>query len=317
MSPRIAPPQRLTVCHPDAQAQHRWVHALRARLPQLRIAPYPDPADADAALVWHPPPEFFARLPSLRVLFAAGAGVDALLAHPGLPPALPVVRLEDAGMAAQMIEYCVHEVVRRYRGFDRYEAQQRAGRWAEIEPPPRARYTVGVLGMGVLGRRVAQALAQLGYGVIGHGRSAGGPETGHIERSHGDAQLPAFLARCDVLVLLAPLTAATRDLMNAERLAMLPAHAWLVNVARGALVDECALLEAIDAGRLAGATLDVFRDEPLPPSHPFWTHPRIRVTPHVAAMTLVDEGAAQVAAKIGAMRTGALPSGLVDRARGY
>src|SRR5690606_10696339 len=175
--------------------------------------------------------------------------------------------------------------------------------------------TVGVLGLGVLGAQVARAFAALGYPVRGYARSAKTIEgVTCFDERHG---LRTFLEGCRVLVLLAPLTPDSRDLFDAERLAWLPSDAWLINVARGPLVVDEALIAAIDSERLAGATLDVFREEPLPDSHPFWNHPRIRMTPHVSAVTLPEVSAKQVAAKIAAMERGEPVSGLVLRDRGY
>lgn len=307
---------RIVVVHPEARTGERWAAALRAQLPQARITVWPEPcADADYAVGWAPPAALFAAAPGLRAFFSAGAGVDHLLRNPALPASLALVRLEDAGMGAQMAEYCCHEVIRVYRRFADYEAQQARGEWRPIALPPRREFAVGVFGLGVLGAQVARALAALGYPVLGHARTPRAVEG--VECFAGDDRLPAFLARCRVLILMAPLTAATRDLFDARRLAMLPEGAWLVNVARGGLVVDDALVAALDSGRLAGATLDVFRDEPLPPEHAFWRHPRIRITPHVSAVTLVRESAAQVAAKIRGLQRGEPVTGIVDRAAGY
>lgn len=310
-------PIRVVVTHPEPALSARWVAALRRQLPQHEVLAWraDAPAIADFAVGWQPPEDFFARQPRLRAFFSAAAGVDHLLRHPGLPAALPLIRLEDAGMAAQMAEYCVHEVTGLYRRRDEYAAQQRAASWRELEIEPRDAWPVGVFGLGVLGSRVARAIAGCGFPVRGYSQRPRVVDgVACFDASHG---LREFLSGCRVLILVAPLTAATADLFDAERLDWLPAGAWLINVARGALLVEPALLEAIDRGRLAGATLDVFREEPLPPAHPFWRHPRIRVTPHVAAVTLVEESAAQVAAKLRLLERGAAIGGIVDRQRGY
>ncbi len=317
---------RVAISYPDRATAERWCVALQSRLPGMTVAADPDFTDADVAFVWYPPPGFFARHPRLRAAIVAGAGVDALFMDPELPPALPVVRLEDAGMGRQMAEYCCHEVFRLYRGYDRYEQQQHRGEWFEIEPPPPAEFPVGVFGMGVLGSHVAQTLAGFGYRVLGYSRTAPPPaaddrraaaDAAPIERFSGPHGLAPFLAACRVVILLAPLTRDTQDIVDARWLAQMRSGAWLINVARGALVVEADLLAALDAGHLAGATLDVFRQEPLPASHPFRAHPKIRVTPHIAAITLVDEGASQVADKIGRLAAGLPVSGIVDRLRGY
>lgn len=310
-------PIRIVVTHPEPGASEHWVAALRERLPDAEVSAWRPGAAviADYAVGWQPPDDFFARQPGLRAFFSAAAGVDHLLRHPGLPATLPLIRLEDAGMAAQMAEYCLHEVVALRRRRDGYAAQQRAASWRELPVEPREAWPIGVFGLGVLGSRVAQAIAAYGFPVRGYSQRRHAVErVACFDASHG---LREFMSGCRVLILMAPLTPATADLFDLERLGWLPGGAWLINVARGGLLVESALLDAIDRGRLAGATLDVFRDEPLPPAHPFWRHPKIRITPHVAAVTLVEESADQVVAKLRAIERGATVGGIIDRRRGY
>lgn len=307
---------RISITHPDADARRRWCEALEALLPGARAEGWrPGAEPAHYAVGWYPEDGFFANQTALKTLFSAGAGVDHLLRHPELPAGLPIVRLEDAGMADQMIEYCLHEALRVQRRVAEYESLQAEASWRELRSLTRSELPIGVFGLGVLGEQVARAFAGLGYPVRGYSRSPkriDGVQC--FDASHG---LRAFLEGCRLLVLLAPLTPDTRDLFDAERLAWLPEGAWLVNVARGPLVVDDALVAAIDGGRLAGATLDVFREEPLPSAHPFWRHPKIRMTPHVSAVTLPELSARQVAAKIEALERGEPVSGLVERGRGY
>ncbi|HPU50311.1 MAG TPA: glyoxylate/hydroxypyruvate reductase A [Burkholderiaceae bacterium] len=316
-----SPALRISVVHPEDAARDHWCRALRAELAQATVFPWPgpQPAPTEAAthfgVGWKPPAEYFAEHPGLSAFFTAGAGVDHLLGLNGLPEALPIVRLEDAGMADQMFVYCLHEILRGLNRADEYERQQREGRWHELAARPLASLRIGVFGLGALGGELAGRLAALGFTVSGFARSA--HRIDGVRCLHGDAQWPGFLAGCDVLVLMAPLTADTRHVIGARALAMLPPGAWLINVARGALVDEGALLAALDTGPLAGATLDVFAHEPLPAAHAFWQHPKIRLTPHVAAQTLIDPSARQVADKIRRLLQRESVSGLVDRQRGY
>lgn len=307
---------RIAVTHPDAPMREQWVGALAARLPGAQVLAWEGQAmDASHAVGWNPPAEFFDRVRGLRAYFSMGAGVEGVLALANLPATMALVRLEDAGMARQMAEYCCHEVFRYYRRYGAYEAQQHEQRWQERDPPPGEACAVGVLGLGTLGAHVARVLAGFGYPVLGYSRTPRSID-GVTCLAGGDA-LPGFLARSRVLILMAPLTAQTRDLIDARALAQMPRGAWLVNVARGALIDDQALLAALDAGHLAGATLDVFRTEPLPAGHPFWRHPGIRITPHIAAVTHVPESADQIAAKIIAFSRGEPVGGTVELARGY
>lgn len=306
---------KILLQHPrDAGGQ--WRAALARALPEAAIAVWPDVPEApDYALVWKPPAELFSRVQPRRAIFNLGAGTDVLLALPSLPDGVPVIRLEDAGMAEQMAEYATLAVLRIYRETDTYAAQQRERRW---EPRPRiakSGFGIGILGCGVLGRAVANALSPFGFPVAAWSRSR--KSVPGIESFAGIAELPAFLARARVLVCLLPSTPGTRGLLDRAALASLPRGAHVVNIARGDLLVDEALVALLDEGHLAGATLDVFREEPLPPGHPFWHHPQMTLTPHVSALTLVEDSVAQVAAKIRQLERGEPVSGVVDRVRGY
>ena len=297
-----------------ADAPH-WRAALAAALPEARWHAPGEVAEVDYVVAWRPAARTFGGLHVRKAIFNLGAGGDALLGVDTLPHDVAVYRLVDAGMAEQMVEYALWAVLRAYRDFDAYADDQRARRWHPRERRDKAAFGVGVLGLGVLGRTVLGALRPLGFPLYAHART---PATiDGVIVSAGDAALPAFLAQSRVCICLAPLTGATRDLFDARRLAWLPRGAHLVNLARGELVVDADLVAALDAGHLAGATLDVFREEPLPASHPFWHHPQVTITPHVSAMTLVAPSAAQVAAGIRSLEAGREPPGRVDRARGY
>jgi glyoxylate/hydroxypyruvate reductase A len=300
----------------NAEHAADWVRVLARELPEAAVAvDTPDSSGADYAVLWKQPPGFFARHPGLRAVFAAGAGVDWLMSDSELPSTLAIYRIEDAGMARQMAAYCCHEVLRLHYGYDRYEAQQRERRWRELPYRDPSLRTVGVFGLGVLGSAIAQAIAGFGFATRGYSRSPkalAGVQT--FDARHG---LQRFLEGCDVLVIAAPATAETRDLFNAERLGWLSRGAYVINVARGDLLVEDDLLSALDSGQLSGATLDVFRTEPLPPSHRFWTHRAVRITPHSAAITVIDDSARQVATRLRELRAGTATGGLVDRERAY
>ena len=331
---------RIAIVHTEPRSRERWVAAMRERLPHADVFAWPDTPEqagqapdratdsgadgaadsaahnsADYAVGWEPPADFFARQPRLKAFFSAAAGVDHLLRHPGLPAGLTLVRLEDAGMATQMAEYCCHEVFHLYLRRDEYAQQQRDGVWRVLLSPRRSQFPIGVLGLGVLGSEVARTLARFGYAVNGYSRTARSVEG--IRSFSGDDGLEAFLRATRVLIVLAPLTAGTADLLDRTRLGWLQPGGWVINVARGGILVDEDLLAHIDSGHLAGATLDVFREEPLPAAHPFWRHPRIRMTPHVAALTLIGVSADQIAGKIERIERGEPVGGVVDRMRGY
>ena len=292
-----------------------WIAGLRAALPAADVAVWePGAPAADYAVVWAPPQAFLDEQPGLRAVFNIGAGVDALLKL-RLPPTARVVRLDDAGMSVQMAEYVCHAVIRHFREFDGYEADVRQGRWSYRKPRSRADFAVGVMGLGVLGSRVAQALRVFEFPVNGWSRSPKAQDG--VRGFSGREGFNDFLAASRVLVNLLPLTPDTQDILNRDTLSRLQPGGYIVNVARGAhLVDED-LLALLDEGHLAGATLDVFRTEPLPAGHPFWAHPKITVTPHTSARTLRDESIAQIAGKIRALEQGEPIAGIVDPVRGY
>ena len=305
---------RIAFCCTDTKAEP-WLQGLGQALPRATIEVWqPGAAPADYAVVWAPPQQFLDEQPGLKALFNIGAGVDALLKL-RLPSGAQVVRLDDAGMSVQMAEYVSHAVIRHFREFDGYEADMREGRWSFRKPRSRADFPVGVRGLGVLGARVAQALSVFEFPVHGWSRTPKVLEG--VRTHHGDVGLQTFLSSCRVLVNLLPLTPDTRDILNRETLGRLLPGGYLVNVARGAHLVEEDLLALLDSGHLAGATLDVFRTEPLPPEHPFWRHPKLTLTPHTSARTLRDESIAQIAGKIRALEAGQPIAGLVDRFRGY
>jgi len=293
-----------------------WHAALAAAMPEAAVAVWPDaPANPDYALVWKPPAELFVLARPTRAIFNLGAGVDGLMSVPTLPNDVPVVRLEDAGMAEQMADYVVLAVLRAYREMDVYAAQQREGLWQTRPIIAKNAFGVGFLGFGVLGNAVARALAPFGFPLYAWSRTR--KAAPGVVSYAGFAELHEFLAKAQVLVCLLPATADTASLLDRAALQTLPPGAHVVNVARGGLVVDEDLVMLLDTGHLAGATLDVFREEPLPRAHPFWHHPRIALTPHVSAVTLVDDSVAQIAAKIRRLERGETVSGVVDRVRGY
>ncbi|MGB3289982.1 MAG: glyoxylate/hydroxypyruvate reductase A [Burkholderiaceae bacterium] len=274
-----------------------------------------DPADADYAIVWRPPGALFHRERRLKAVFNLGAGVDSVMRLPELPADLPVVRLEDAGMAQQMAEYVLHGIAHASRGFADYADLQQAGQWRQLPPICYGDWPVGVMGLGAIGGQVAQAVARAGYPTAGWSRSA--RHMDGVQAFGGVGQLGDFLERSRVLVNVLPLTPDTENILNRRNLQRLRPGGYVINVARGPHVVDEDLLALIDEGHLRGALLDVFRVEPLPSDHPYWRHPKVRVTPHVAAVTLEDETVGQVLRKIELLQQGRTISGVVSRSQGY
>ncbi len=270
---------------------------------------------ADYAIVWAPAPLLFERHTALKGIFNLGAGIDALMAMPNLPAGVPVVRLGDAGMSVQMAEYVCHAVIRHSRELDEFEASLKAGNWTFRKPTLRADFPVGVMGLGAIGQRVAQALAGFEYPVHGWART---PHTLPGVRTYSGAdEFDAFLRAVRVLVCVLPLTPETDSILNRENLSKLRQPGYVINVARGAHLVDADLLALLESGHLAGATLDVFRQEPIAADHPFRTHPKIVLTPHISARTLRENTLAQIAGKIRRLEQGLPIDGIVDRGRGY
>lgn len=307
--------------HPSQNSQV-WLEGMQRRIPQARVRCWQpgDDAPADYAIVRQPPRELLADRPGLRGVFAMGAGVDDIFAQLARYPdmlaqSVPLIRLEDTGMARQMQEYAVCCVLGWYRRFDDYRQQQQQAQWQPLPLVAREAFSIGVLGAGVLGLSVVDALRPWGFPLRVWSRSP--KQINGVTCFAGREALDDFLRGAQVVINLLPTTPETTNLFDARTLSQLPQGAYLLNLARGAQVVEADLLAALESGQVRAAALDVFQQEPLPQEHPLWRHPRVTVTPHIAALTLVDEAMDAIAHAIGDLEAGRLPSGCVDRQRGY
>ncbi|MES2898373.1 MAG: glyoxylate/hydroxypyruvate reductase A [Pseudomonadota bacterium] len=295
-----------------------WVADFAALLPQADVVVWQEgvaSAPCDYAVLWSPPAALVPELAHVKAIFLTGAGVDGIMKFADDLPPVPVIRLGDAGMAVQMAEYVAHAVLRYFRRFDEYEQQARRGIWAPLPQYQKSDFSVGVMGLGVLGSRVIEALSGFGFPLRGWSRSQ--KQIEGVECFAGAEGLDSFLRGTRVLVCMLPLTPDTSNLLDRTRLSLLPIGAYLINVARGAHVAEPDLLALIRSGHIAGATLDVFRHEPLPAPHPFWEEPRIAITPHISALTIRRESIEQICDKIACLQRGEAVADVVDRDRGY
>ncbi|OAJ52210.1 glyoxylate/hydroxypyruvate reductase A [Paraburkholderia ginsengiterrae] len=299
-----------------------WLNAVRDAMPgaQVRSWTADDDAAADYALVWRPDPRVLKGRHGLKAVFNMGAGADALLAlakeDPELvPESLPVFRIEDAGMAGQMAEYALYAALRHLRRFREYELQQRVQTWRPLRPRLAQDFNVGILGLGSLGAEVARRLVGWGFNVRGFSRREKDIEG--VQCFAGDKAFDAFLTDLDVLINLLPATSQTHGILEKKCFSKLRRGALVVNLARGSHLVQDDLLDAVRSGQVGGAMLDVFSVEPLPSQHPFWSEPAITLTPHISAVTQVNESAAQVSKKIAMLERGMTPGGRVDFALGY
>ncbi len=306
----------LLIYTPNERNYLEWQEEFYRASPDLQIRCGIESASDDTkyVLAWKPPQGFLQTLPQLRAVFSMGAGVDHITSDPDFPD-VPLIRQRDAGMGAQMAEYALYAALHYQRDFDLMRVNQQLGKWDTPVSRVRRRAKIGILGLGTLGSVVAQTLLANGFPVSGWSRTDKSMEG--VNCYSGDNQLSAFLADAELLICLLPDTPKTRGIVNADVLRQLPTGAVLVNVARGPLIVDEDLVNALDSGQLRGAMLDVFHREPLAIEHPFWAHPKVILTPHIAAETVFSASAHQVVSEIARMEAGLSPSEVVDLERGY
>ncbi len=273
-----------------------WQKRLAELEPAIELRVWPDGAgnlaEIDAALVWKPPAGMLAKLPNLKAVLSLGMGVDHVFADPLLPKHVPVARLVDPELVERMSEYCALAVLRYHRNTDRYEADQRARRWDAVWEPHASGRRVGIMGLGEIGRDVAAKLKIFGFQLAGWSRTKKSIDS--VTAFHGADGFVPFLQRSEYLICVLPLTPATDGILDARAFAALPRGAYVINAGRGGHVVDADLLAALDKGHLAGAQLDVFRQEPPPADHAYWAHPKVRITPHNAGLTNPATAARQI-----------------------
>lgn len=301
----------------DPQRGLRWQSLFAEHASDLPFRIWPDIGDPAAVrylATWQFSKELTGTLPNLQVLFSVGAGIDQFDLTQ-LPPSLALVRMIEPGITDSMVEYVTMAALMMHRNMLDYANAQRARRWQEIRVLPARERRIGVMGLGNLGQAVLDRLETFGFPLSGWSRSA--HSIAGVECYAGATQLSDFLARCDILVCLLPLTGETRGILNSRLFDALPEGAALINVGRGGHLVEADLLAALDSGQLSGAVLDVLNSEPPPPDHPFWRHPRIVLTPHIASMTQAESGGLALLANIRRHQAGEAMEGLVSRDLGY
>ncbi|MBR1245350.1 glyoxylate/hydroxypyruvate reductase A [Bradyrhizobium sp. AUGA SZCCT0169] len=294
-----------------------WARHFAARAPELPFRLWPDigdPAEVRYLAVWSPPENIATTFRNLELVFSVGAGVDQF-DFSQLPPHVPLIRMLEPGIAEGMVEYATMAVLALHRDLVHLIAQQRQQIWREIRITPAAKRRVSVMGLGLLGQAVLERLKLFGFPLAGWNRS---PRTIEgVTCYAGRETLLDFLAQTDILLCLLPLTDETRGILNMSLFEALPHGAQLVNVGRGGHLVEADLIAALERGLLSSAVLDVAEQEPLPAGHPFWNHPRILLTPHIASMTTPETAVEFVLDTIGRHRRGEILPGRVDRDRGY
>lgn len=295
-----------------------WKRALQSQLPALRVVradEVDDPDEIHFALVWKPPAGYFQPMRHLKLIVNLGAGVDSLASREDLPPHVPITRISDPDMARMMAGYVLFATLRHARDIPYFEAAQRRGEWAYRHPRNPGDVRVAVLGLGELGSLAALELRRQGLDVMGWSRSPRDLEG--VRCYAGLEALDTVLGQADILVIMLPLTADTRGLLDHARLARLPQGAAVVNVARGPIVDQRALTALLQSGHLGAATLDVFEREPLPAGDPLWSMPNVLITPHLASVAIPGSAARQIADNLLRVSNGENLTARVDVRRGY
>lgn len=300
-----------------AEKEALWKQELLTVMPDLRLSIGPDcdhPDSVDVAVVWHPPPQGYQSFRHLRVIQSLGAGINQL-APEMIPPQVRLARLVDPALTQTMVEYVRAAVYRYHREFDLFERLGRKGQWQFRTPKIAQEVTVALLGLGVLGRAVAGSLAQDGFRVIGWSRHV--KQIPGVISLHGPEGLRQVTEQADMLINLLPLTAQTRHILAMSLFERFKKPVYLINVGRGDHLKEMDLVEAINMGRIAAATLDVTAVEPLPAGSPLWRHEAILVTPHVAGITVPQSAIRIVAENIHRAMQGEDLLYQVDLSQGY
>ena len=292
-----------------------WVKALHEAAPNLELEVYPevkDPEKVEFVLSWRHPHGIFKDYPNLKIISSMGAGIDHILQDEEIPEHIQITRIIDDQLAEDMAVFVLSLILEQVRNLSLHHCSKA---WKPVKYLRPKNLQAGIMGMGVLGTAVAKKLTKNDFKVAGWAASA--KEVPGVATFHGDEQLPDFLSGLDFLICLLPLTSETENILNKNLFQKLPQGAYLINVARGNHLVEKDLLEMIDNGHLSGASLDVFKQEPLPEDHPFWKHEKIKITPHVASVTHPSSVAPQLIENYTRMKNGKKPGHLVNRQKQY
>lgn len=303
---------------PGRDGAENWMKAIAKDLPDIDMRAWPDAGDraeVEYLIANSLPPGEFATFPNLKFVASTSAGVDRLLDDPDFPAGVPIVRSINTMRMATMSAWVCYHVIGHHRHLAQYRENQAAKVWETLRYPAPDTVGLGVMGLGTLGGTAARMLKNFMFDVAGWSRT---PKTIEgIETYAGATEFEAFLKRSDIIVSILPGTAETDNLLNRDTLALLPDGAFVVNCGRGNLIDDDALIEAMDSGHIAGAALDVFKTEPLPADHPYWSHPKVTMTPHYSSNGAARHGVAVIIDNIRRDRAGQPLANIVDKALGY
>lgn len=291
----------------DGHWHKRWRAAIETYMPGQEVVEFPDipdPSIIEYALIWKHPPGDLERYPNLKAVFSLGSGVDYLDAFPTLPDA-PIFRLIDTNMADDMALYTLYWTIHFQRLFGTYQTQQKQAKWVRYPTPLAPAFKVSILGLGAIGAHIAKALARNGFDVSGWTRSP--KDIAGVKCVYGKDGLDTILPKTDVLICCLPFTNATYEFLDFAILSKLKKGSALINISRGAVINETDILTLLDSGHIGGAALDVFHTEPLPNNSRFWSHPKVHVTPHMSGATNPDTAMQIIAKEIEIFESGGTP----------
>ncbi|APU68821.1 MAG: glyoxylate/hydroxypyruvate reductase A [Bacteroidota bacterium] len=306
----------LIVC--PGRDPENWIETIRKKDSAIECYAYPEDhqkEDVEFALTWNHPRGIFKNYPNLKVIASMGAGVDHILSDPALPDDIQITRVVDDKMTEDMSNFVLTQALARLRKIQDYTKHQTEKKWDRTQYGRPQDTKIGIMGLGVLGDAVAEKLHKNNFQVYAWSRTE--KDCQNITCFHGKEQMEEFLSHAEILVCLLPLTEDTRNILNADLFDMLPEGAYVINVARGEHLVEHDLLEMIDNGHLSGASLDVFREEPLPDEHPFWEHEKINITPHIASLTSPESVVPQIIENYDRMMDGKPLRHEVELEKGY
>lgn len=301
----------------DIRRQQKWQDLFAKYAPDVPFIVETDlenPESIKYLLAWNYTPELLESLPNLEVFFALGAGVDQFDLS-DFPENVSLVRMVEPGIIDGMVEYATYATLTLHRDMLSYREAQKEAKWEPIQTTLAEDRRIGVMGLGSLGQFVITRLKLFGFPMFGWSRSA--RDIDGVTCYAGANGLPAFLSNCDILICLIPLTVETKNILNKSLFDQLPTGAGVINVGRGGHLVEKDLINALDEGHLSGAVVDVITPEPALPDHPFWKHPKILMTPHIASMTVPESAARVVIDNLRKYESGEPMIGLVERKKGY
>ncbi|MCD5987206.1 glyoxylate/hydroxypyruvate reductase A [Pseudomonas sp. CDFA 553] len=296
-----------------------WVKAFETALPDVEARVYPNvgnPEEIEYAAVWQHPHGDLSKYPNLKAILSFGSGVEHIVSDPDLPAGVPVVRLVDDAVVHDMGMHILHWVLHFHRGYQRYHKQQLERLWQPLQAVAVHQRRIGIMGMGAIGQHTSALLHHMRFSVTGWGIDPCVLAQG-IGYRCGENELEGFLRETDILINSLPLTPHTQNMIGAKELDLLPDGAFVISASRGGIINEQALLAALDSGRVRGAALDVFAHEPLPQNSRLWTHPSAIVTPHIGGINYPESAVRVMAENIQKIISGELPSPVYDAGKGY